>query len=169
MKIISLENLEYFKDKQDVFNDNKFLDIKEGKLVDGGESVSDLSIGYTDESSGNGGEISMSTGDIACAVQIMDNNGKILPIGVMDGESSVGLGLSPIDYIYAKDIENVDTVDGKLVPNVNTMKEYVSGMTSKLTKISGGYGPPSLGGVTGDLYIDYETGDIYEFGDNDTV
>lgn len=125
VKAISLENLEYFKDKQDTFNDSKFLDIKEGKLVDGGENVSDLSISYTDEPSGNGGEISMSVGDVACAVQITNNNGKVLPIGVMDGESSVGLGLSPVDYIYAKDIENVDAVDGKLVPNVNTMKNYV--------------------------------------------
>lgn len=125
MKVTSLENLEYFKEKQDAFNDSKFLDIKDNKLVDGGENVSDLSISYTDESSGNGGEISMSTGDVACAVQITDNNGKVLPIGVMDGESSVGLGLSPVDYIYAKDIENVDAVDGKLVPNVNTMKNYV--------------------------------------------
>lgn len=125
MKAVSLENLEYFKDKQDTFNDSKFLDIKEGKLVDGGENVSDLSISYTDEPSGNGGEISMSAGDVACAVQITDNKGKVLPIGVMDGESSVGLGLSPVDYIYAKDIENVDAVDGKLVPNVNTMKNYV--------------------------------------------
>lgn len=125
MKVASLENIEYFKEKQDAFNDSKFLDIKEGKLVDGGESVSDLSISYTDGSSGDGGAISMSTGDVACAVQITDNNGKILPIGVMNGESSVGLGLSPIDYIYAKDIESVDAVDGKLVPNVNTMKTYV--------------------------------------------
>lgn len=139
MKAISLENLEYFKDKQDVFNDSKFLDIKEGKLVDGGENVSDLSISYTDEPSGNGGEISMSAGDVACAVQITDNNGKVLPIGVMDGESSVGLGLSPVDYIYAKDIENVDAVDGKLVPNVNTMKNYVGEIGNEVNEAAQTY------------------------------
>ena len=40
--------------------------------------------------------------------------------------------------------------------------------TKSMTKISGGYGPPTIGGNAGDLYIDYETGDIYEFGNDGT-
>lgn len=40
--------------------------------------------------------------------------------------------------------------------------------TKSMTKISGGYGPPTIGGNAGDIYIDYETGDIYEFGNDGT-
>lgn len=40
--------------------------------------------------------------------------------------------------------------------------------TKSMTKISGGYGPPAIGGNAGDIYIDYETGDIYEFGNDGT-
>lgn len=129
------------------------------RLVNGDKSVSELTLEHD-----NGGFVEMSAGDESCVVQIADDSGKVLPIGVSDGASAVGLEEHPVDYIYVENISSIDDADGKLVPNVETVKQYISDKTNGLTKISGGYGAPALGGNVGDLYIDYNTGDIYEFG-----
>lgn len=158
------------------------------KLVKGEESVSDLSLVHD-----AGTAVSMTADDGIAAVEIVDDSGKTLPIMVSNGEAYVGKDTSPADYIYTEDIDDIESADGKLVPNLNTVKQYVDGIdtgideaienaenavnaaneainTAKnLPKISGGYGPPVLGGVSGDLYVDYNTGDIYEFGNNETV
>ena len=116
-----------------------------------------------------------------------DEDGHIIEVGT-------------VSEVHVDDIADVASADGRLVPNVNTMKSYVEratdgiddavsaanmavesanqattvaneamDATKGLTKISGGYGPPAVGGNTGDMYIDYNTGDIYEFGNDETA
>ena len=116
-----------------------------------------------------------------------DEDGHIIEVGT-------------VSEVHVDDIADVASADGRLVPNVNTMKSYVESATDGiddavfaanmavesanqattvaneamdatkgLTKISGGYGPPAVGGNTGDMYIDYNTGDIYEFGNDETA
>lgn len=52
--------------------------------------------------------------------------------------------------------------------NAQTTADEALEATKSMTKISGGYGLPTIGGNAGDIYIDYETGDIYEFGNDGT-
>ena len=116
-----------------------------------------------------------------------DEDGHIIEVGT-------------VSEVHVDDIDDVASADGRLVPNVNTMKSYVESATDGiddavsaanmavesanqattvaneameatrgLTKISGGYGPPAIGGNSGDMYIDYNTGDIYEFGNDETA
>lgn len=137
--------------------------INENRLVNGDKNVSELMFKCD-----NGGFVEISANDDGEEqVLITDDSGKVLPIGISNEVSFVGLEAHPVDCIYAKNIYNIDDADGKLVPNLETVKQYVSEKANGLTKISGGHGAPMLGGNMGDLYIDYDTGDIYEFGYDD--
>lgn len=91
-----------------------------GKLVDGDSSVSNLSIAHDE-----GGAVSIAADTDMAGVQIADESGKVLPIGIVNGESIVGADEVPVDSIYVNDIDNVETADGTLVPNINTMRSYV--------------------------------------------
>lgn len=94
--------------------------LDDGKLVDGDSSVSTLSIA-NDE----GVAVSIAADSGMAGVQIADTSGKVLPIGIVNGESIVGDNEVPVDLIYVNDINNVEVADGTLVPNINTMKSYV--------------------------------------------
>lgn len=94
--------------------------LDDGKLVDGDSSVSTLSIA-NDE----GVAVSIAADSGMAGVQIADTSGKVLPIGIVNGESTVGDDEVPVDSIYVNDINNVEVADGTLVPNINTMKSYV--------------------------------------------
>ena len=91
-EVMTLENLEYYKEKQDAFNNEKFA-----------------------------------------------------------AKSSIPVNVSQL----------VNDAEYQTKQNLDTA---ISSVAEKLTKISGGHGAPVLGGTVGDLYIDYDTGDIYEFG-----
>lgn len=90
------------------------------KLVDGDSSVSNLSIAHEE-----GGAVSIAADPGIAGVQIEDEFGKVLPIGIVNGESIVGADEVPVDSIYVNDIDDIETADGTLVPNINTMRSYV--------------------------------------------
>lgn len=94
------------------------------KLVDGDSSVSNLSIAHEE-----GGAVSIAADTGVAGVQIEDESGKVLPIGIVNGESIVGADDVPVDSIYVNDIDDVEAADGTLVPNINTVKNYVENYT----------------------------------------
>lgn len=94
------------------------------KLVDGDSSVSNLSIAHEE-----GGAVSIAADVGVAGVQIADDSGKVLPIGIVNGESIVGADDVPVDSIYVNDIDDVEAADGTLVPNINTVKNYVENYT----------------------------------------
>lgn len=94
------------------------------KLVAGDSSVSNLVI-----ASEEGAAVSIAADQNMAGVQIVDTSGKVLPIGIVNGESVVGADEVPVDSIYVDDIEDVEAADGNLVPNINTVKSYVENYT----------------------------------------
>lgn len=95
--------------------------IDGGKLVEGESSVSTLSIAHDE-----GTEVSIVADANMAGVQIVDDSGKVLPIGIVNGESVVGDDEIPVNQIYVNDINDIDSADGTLVPNINTMKNYIN-------------------------------------------
>lgn len=96
--------------------------VTDGKIMSGVAEVASVSV------NAGGFKVEMMAGEDS-AIQITDAEGKVLPIGITGGESAVGLGQSPIDYIYVKDIADIAGVDGKLVPNAGSIKKYVDSKT----------------------------------------
>lgn len=96
--------------------------LSDDKIMSGATEVSGVSV------NSGGSKVEVSAGEDS-AIQITDVTGKVLPIGITGGESAVGLGQSPIDYIYVKDIADLTSVDGKLVPNSGSVKKYVDSKT----------------------------------------
>lgn len=97
--------------------------LSEGKVMSGAAEVDNVSVNGDD-----GSKVEMLAGADA-AIQITDAEGKVLPIGITSGKSAVGLGQSPIDYIYVADIADLSSVDGKLVPNSGSVINYVNSKT----------------------------------------
>ena len=78
-------------------------------------------------------------------------------------------GMSPDDAMQvAQQAMEIANKAKESAANAQTTADEALEATKSMTKISGGYGPPTIGGNAGDLYIDYETGDIYEFGSDGT-
>lgn len=94
--------------------------IDGGKLVEGESSVSTLSIAHDE-----GAEVSIIADANMTGVQIVDDSGKVLPIGIVNGESVLGDDEIPVNQIYVNDINDINGADGTLVPNINTMKNYI--------------------------------------------
>lgn len=94
--------------------------INGGKLVEGESSVSTLSIAHDE-----GAEVSIIADANMTGVQIIDDSGKVLPIGIVNGESVLGDDEIPVNQIYVNDINDINGADGTLVPNINTMKNYI--------------------------------------------
>lgn len=96
-----------------------------------------------------------------------DMSGHVTDAISVTKEDLTGLGMASIDDISDIDagVDEAIRAANQAVDDANMAVETAKNLPS----ISGGYGPPTLGGVAGDLYVDYNTGDIYEFGNNDTV
>ena len=78
-------------------------------------------------------------------------------------------GMSPDDAMQvAQQAMEIANRANQSAANAQTTADEALEATKSMTKISGGYGPPAIGGNAGDIYIDYETGDIYEFGNDGT-
>ena len=78
-------------------------------------------------------------------------------------------GMSPDDAMQvAQQAMEIANRAKESATNAQTTADEALEATKSMTKISGGYGPPTIGGNAGDIYIDYETGDIYEFGNDGT-
>ena len=78
-------------------------------------------------------------------------------------------GMSPDDAMQvAQQAMEIANRANQSAINAQTTADEALEATKNMTKISGGYGPPAIGGNAGDIYIDYETGDIYEFGNDGT-
>ena len=78
-------------------------------------------------------------------------------------------GMSPDDAMQvAQQAMEIANRANQSAINAQTTADEALEATKSMTKISGGYGPPAIGGNAGDIYIDYETGDIYEFGNDGT-
>lgn len=78
-------------------------------------------------------------------------------------------GMSPDDAMQvAQQAMEIANRANQSAANAQTTADEALEATKSKTKISGGYGPPTIGGNAGDIYIDYETGDIYEFGSDGT-
>lgn len=78
-------------------------------------------------------------------------------------------GMSPDDAMQvAQQAMEIANRANQSATNAQATADEALEATKNMTKISGGYGPPAIGGNTGDIYIDYETGDIYEFGNDGT-
>ena len=78
-------------------------------------------------------------------------------------------GMSPDDAMQvAQQAMEIANKAKESATNAQTTADEALEATKSMTKISGGYGPPTIGGNAGDIYIDYETGDIYEFGNDGT-
>lgn len=107
--------------------------LSDGKIKSGATDVSSVSV------NNDGSKVEVAAGSDS-SIQITSSGGKVLPIGITGEKSAVGLGGSPIDAIYAEDISNVSSADGKRVPNINTMKSYVSSNAAP---------PLPTGGATG--------------------
>ena len=100
------------------------LYLADGVVRNGNADVAEISLKSAAGAGGKSGVVEISAGDDTLALQMTDVNDKVLPIGIVEGKSSVGLGQSPIDYIYAADVADVATAD-KLVPNSASVKKYV--------------------------------------------
>lgn len=78
-------------------------------------------------------------------------------------------GMSPDDAMQvAQQAMEIANRANQSATNAQATADEALEATKSMTKISGGYGPPTIGGNAGDIYIDYETGDIYEFGNDGT-
>lgn len=78
-------------------------------------------------------------------------------------------GMSPDDAMQvAQQAMEIANKAKESATNAQVTADEALEATKSMTKISGGYGPPTIGGNAGDIYIDYETGDIYEFGNDGT-
>ena len=78
-------------------------------------------------------------------------------------------GMSPDDAMQvAQQAMEIANRANQSATNAQATADEALEATKSMTKISGGYGPPAIGGNAGDIYIDYETGDIYEFGNDGT-
>lgn len=76
-------------------------------------------------------------------------------------------GMSPDDAMQvAQQAMEIANKAKESATNAQATADEAIEATKSMTKISGGYGPPTIGGNAGDIYIDYETGDIYEFGND---
>lgn len=79
-------------------------------------------------------------------------------------------GMSPDDAMQvAQQAIQIANQAKESATSAQTTADEALEATKSITKISGGYGPPTIGGNAGDLYIDYKTGDIYEFGNDGTA
>lgn len=106
------------KSGQPAWADGMYL--ADGKIKSGNADVASVSV------NGGGAKVEVSAGSDS-AIQITSGD-KVLPIGITSDKSAVGLGGSPIDYIYANDVDDVETAD-KLVPNSASVKKYVESKT----------------------------------------
>lgn len=107
------------KSGQPVWADGIYL--SDDKIMSGAAEVDSVSV------NGGGSKVELIAGEDA-AIQITGAEDKVLPIGIAGGKSAVGLGQSPIDYIYVADAD-VASANGKLAANVSSVKAYVDSKT----------------------------------------